>query len=107
MPLYEAKCSSCTHAFDYFAFIRECNDVPECPLCHNEKTVKEIRTPAPFKMDHDFSAENKGRGRYIDQLAQANSDGSTYKQNDPDAYCTSQAQALEKCRKRGLTAQKA
>lgn len=106
MANYEARCLSCTHEFDYYASIKDRNQVPECPVCTNKNTVRELRTTAPVKMDNDFSSENNGRGRYIDQLARVNPDGASYQQNDPGAYCKSQDQALEKCRKRGLTAQK-
>jgi putative FmdB family regulatory protein len=107
MPNYEAVCSTCAHEFEYFSLIRNRDQVPECTHCKSKKTVREMRTTASVRMDNDFSSENNGRGRYMDQLARVNSDGNTYKKNDPEAYCTSQSQALEKCRKRGLTAQKA
>ena len=105
--MYEAKCDACTTEFDYSATIKDRSIVPECPHCGSKHTFREFRTSAPVRMDNDFSSENNGRGRYMDQLARVNPDGNTYKQNDPEAYCTSQSQALEKCRKRGLTAQKA
>jgi putative FmdB family regulatory protein len=107
MPNYEATCSTCTYAFDYYSSVKDREQVPECPHCSSKHTIREFRTTAPVRMDKDFSSENNGRGRYIDQLARVNPDGHSYQQNDPEAYCTSQSDALEKCRKRGLTAQKA
>lgn len=104
---YEAKCDACMREFDYSSMIKDRDVVPECPHCGSKHTLREIRTTVPVRMDKDFSSENNGRGRYIDQLAQRSANGNSYQQNDPGAYCTSQSDALEKCRKRGLTAQKA
>jgi hypothetical protein len=58
-------------------------------------------------MDKDFSAENNGKGRFIDALAKVNPDGNTYDTKDPNAYVRSQREALEKAKKLGLTAEKA
>ncbi len=106
MPTYEAHCSACAASFDFISPIATRNKVPKCVTCGSKRTSREYRTAAGVAMDQDWSSENGGRGRFIDGLAKVSPDGSSYDQKDPNAFCQSQRDALNKCSKRGLTATK-
>lgn len=95
MPRYDYECKKCgvmelTHGFH--------DEIDKCPQCGVRKITKLISLPS-FRMDHDWSAENGGKGRYISQVAE--------RQNDPNAYFRSQREALEYVNKHGGTAEKA
>jgi len=107
MPTYEAHCNACGIEFEFIARMADRDKVPACEVCKSKKTVREFRTAGPVWMDKDFSSENGGRGRFMSQLATPSKDGQSYDQNDPKAFFRSQKDALNECKKRGLTAIKA
>lgn len=62
----------------------------------NRQNGKRFRPPN-FTLAPDFfwHRENNGKGRHIGQLDE--------KPNDPDAYCTSRRELIEKAKRKGFT----
>ena len=106
--IYEAQCKSCEAIFEYVSSIAERDLIPTC-ACGRAESHRVFSMPH-VQMDNDFSKENGGKGRFMPQLARHVKDKSgaeTYDQKDPNAFCRSQRDALDKCKSMGLVAEKA
>lgn len=99
MPAYDAICPCCKHAFETLCRISERDEI-ECPRC-GSRAERQVSAPAvrddPFSWHH----ENNGRGRYIGQLQRT-----VGSKKDPNAYCKSRQEIVQKAEKLGCTCDK-
>lgn len=100
MPRYDYQCNGCKNEFEMVHGMHA--EPAPCPHC-GSKNIKKIVKVAPAikpPVDSGWENENGGRGRYISQLQ----DKPGPEGSDPDAYCRSQGEIIEKAKRRGKKA---
>lgn len=103
MPLYDYECQNCKTVTEFMHSMRE-TSVPCCPACSSRKMAKLI-SRITFKVpDSGWEYENNGRGRFITQIAKR--EGNGYDENDPNAFCRSQREAIDKAKAQGYSVSK-
>ena len=106
MPSYLYRCA-CERELEEYRSIADRNSLPKCAC--GGKMERVFQAPN-VKMDLDWSSENGGRGRFINQYAKriTHSNGDQgYDENDPKAYHRSQKSAVEEGNRRELKVTKA
>lgn len=94
MPTYDYHCPRCKRTHEQVHPMLAAPDgCPHCGFASVQKAF--LHAPRVKVPDSGWQAENNGRGRYIGQLA-ARPDV-----DDPNAYCRSQAEAIEKAKRQG------
>ena len=100
MPSYEASCPECGHYATYISTVEDRNATPACKICGAQMDKVIFTAPAVRPDIHTWDTENGGKGRYIDQLQR------TIGKKDPNAYCTSQQDAINKAEAMGHKVEK-
>ncbi len=91
MPLYDVLCNSCEKVHEQQH--RMADKPGPCPHCKSKDTQHTFLSIArAYVLDRGWEAMNGGKGNYIGQLA----DKPNVK--DPNAYCRSRREAIEKAR---------
>jgi putative FmdB family regulatory protein len=92
MPTYDYACESC----GVMELIHSIHDpaVKKCPKCGSRAFARQVAMNVHFisAKDEGWQLENNGKGRYIGGLG---------KRDDPQAYCRSLNEAVEKAKKAG------
>lgn len=95
MPIYSYKCPTCGHTQDLLCSVADRDR--RTPTCCKNFMEREVSHPQLVRSDPTgWSDENGGRGRYITQLQKT-----LGSRKDPDTYCTSRQQAIDKAHRRG------
>ncbi len=102
MPRYDGDCQKC----GTIEIVKRMNDPfpRKCPSCGGA-FARVFNTDIAVKAppDSGWESENGGRGRYISQLQREPGNSGS----DPEAFCRSQSEIFEKCKRRGLNCERA
>ncbi len=103
MPRYDYECRKGCGVMELIH--RMSDTIERCPLCKSREFGKIfLEMPASKIFGSGWENENGGRGRFIDYIAKQGTtkSGLAYDTKDPNAYCRSPQEAIEKGKKMGL-----
>lgn len=93
MPNYDYRCQRCGWTQEEYHSMSE-DPLITCAVCGKVGMVRKPSLSANFipPCDSGWEGENKGRGRYI---------GGIGRRQDPQSYCRSRSEAIEKVKRQG------
>ncbi len=93
MPAHDYLCTEC----GIIELIKRMSEEhpTKCPKCRNKISYVVSAPAVKSAPDMFWETENRGRGRYIGQLQQG-------LEKDPNAYCRSQNEAIDKGKRLGF-----